>query len=164
MAIMLGGAAFHAAEKLKPPASRDWRPKFEDSIAGGDLERGRRLRPRRAAASAQLGRTCDHRPSALPSPATRHRAGARLHARDGGADRRAAADADGRVHMYPCFAFEFHLLLIAIAPDLGGTEVRRGGTEVRRYVVGHDCGTVINPKIVRGMTMGGIPAKLSCPA
>jgi 2-furoyl-CoA dehydrogenase large subunit len=57
--------------------------------------------------------------------------------------------ADGRVQMYPCFAFEFHLLLIAIDPDLGGTEVRR-------YVVGHDCGTVINPKIVRGMTMGGI--------
>jgi 2-furoyl-CoA dehydrogenase large subunit len=51
--------------------------------------------------------------------------------------------------MYPCFAFEFHLLLIAIDPDLGGSEVRR-------YVVGHDCGTVINPKIVRGMTMGGI--------
>jgi 2-furoyl-CoA dehydrogenase large subunit len=25
-----------------------------------------------------------------------------------------------------------------------------------RYVVGHDCGTVINPKIVRGMTLGGI--------
>jgi len=26
----------------------------------------------------------------------------------------------------------------------------------QRYVIGHDCGTVINPKIVRGMTMGGI--------
>jgi 2-furoyl-CoA dehydrogenase large subunit len=24
------------------------------------------------------------------------------------------------------------------------------------YRIGHDCGTVINPKIVRGMTMGGI--------
>ena len=57
--------------------------------------------------------------------------------------------ADGRVQMYPCFAFEFHLILIAIDPDLGKPEIRR-------YVVGHDCGTVINPKIVRGMTMGGI--------
>jgi len=57
--------------------------------------------------------------------------------------------ADGRVQMYPCFAFEFHLLLIAIDPDLGKPEIKR-------YVVGHDCGTVINPKIVRGMTMGGI--------
>src|SRR5262249_10591149 len=56
---------------------------------------------------------------------------------------------DGRVQMYPCFAFEFHLLLIAIDPDLGKADIRR-------YFVGHDCGTVINPKIVRGMTMGGI--------
>jgi CO/xanthine dehydrogenase Mo-binding subunit len=57
--------------------------------------------------------------------------------------------ADGRVQMYPCFAFEFHLLLMTIDAVLGKPEIRR-------YVVGHDCGTVINPKIVRGMTMGGI--------
>ena len=56
---------------------------------------------------------------------------------------------DGRVQMYPCYAFEFHLLLLAIDPHLGKPEIRR-------YVVGHDCGTVINPKIVRGMTLGGI--------
>src|SRR5262244_4101902 len=57
--------------------------------------------------------------------------------------------ADGRVQMYPCFAFEFHLLLMVIDPDLGKAEIKR-------YLVGHDCGTVINPKIVRGMTIGGI--------
>ena len=57
--------------------------------------------------------------------------------------------ADGRVQMYPCFSFEFHLVLVAIDPDLGKPEIKR-------YVIGHDCGTVINPKIVRGMTMGGI--------
>ncbi|HEX2215302.1 MAG TPA: molybdopterin cofactor-binding domain-containing protein, partial [Xanthobacteraceae bacterium] len=57
--------------------------------------------------------------------------------------------ADDRVHMYPCVSFEFHLVLMAIDKDLGKPEIRR-------YVVGHDCGTVINPKIVRGMTLGGI--------
>ena len=51
--------------------------------------------------------------------------------------------------MYPCFSFEFHLILMAI-----DTEV--GRPEIRRYAIGHDCGTVINPKIVRGMTLGGI--------
>ena len=51
--------------------------------------------------------------------------------------------------MYPCFAFEFHLILVTIDPVLGKLEFRR-------YLIGHDCGTVINPKIVRGMTMGGI--------
>ena len=56
---------------------------------------------------------------------------------------------DGRVQMYPCYSFEFHLMLVTIDPDLGKPEIKR-------YVIGHDCGTVINPKIVRGMTMGGI--------
>jgi 2-furoyl-CoA dehydrogenase large subunit len=56
---------------------------------------------------------------------------------------------DGRVQMYPCFSFEFHLMLMAIDPDIGRPEIRR-------YLLGHDCGTVINPKIVHGMTMGGI--------
>jgi 2-furoyl-CoA dehydrogenase large subunit len=57
--------------------------------------------------------------------------------------------ADGRVQMYPCFAFEFHVVLVAIDPEIGKPQIRR-------YVIGHDCGTVINPDIVRGMTLGGI--------
>src|SRR5439155_16005588 len=57
--------------------------------------------------------------------------------------------ADGRVQMYPCYSFEFHLILLTIDPELGKPEIKR-------YLLGHDCGTVINPKIVRGMTMGGI--------
>jgi aminocarboxymuconate-semialdehyde decarboxylase len=57
--------------------------------------------------------------------------------------------ADGRVQMYPCHSFEFHVVLAVIDPDLGKTELRR-------YVIGHDCGTVINPHIVKGMTLGGI--------
>ncbi|MGE0604993.1 MAG: xanthine dehydrogenase family protein molybdopterin-binding subunit, partial [Xanthobacteraceae bacterium] len=56
---------------------------------------------------------------------------------------------DDRIQMYPCFSFEFHVVLMSIDPDIGKPEFRR-------YVIGHDCGTVINPKIVHGMTMGGI--------
>ncbi|MBI3436088.1 MAG: xanthine dehydrogenase family protein [Proteobacteria bacterium] len=56
---------------------------------------------------------------------------------------------DGRVQMDPCFSFEFHLLLLTVDPDLGRPEFRQ-------WFVGHDCGTVINPMIVRGMTLGGI--------
>jgi CO/xanthine dehydrogenase Mo-binding subunit len=58
-------------------------------------------------------------------------------------------DGDDRVQMYPCTSFEFHLVLMAIDPDLGRPEILK-------YRIGHDCGVVINPKIVRGMTMGGI--------
>ena len=57
--------------------------------------------------------------------------------------------ADGRVQMYPCHSFEFHVVLVVIDPVLGKPELRR-------YVIGHDCGTVINPHIVKGMTLGGI--------
>jgi CO/xanthine dehydrogenase Mo-binding subunit len=57
--------------------------------------------------------------------------------------------ADGRVQMYPVHSFEFHVVLLVIDPLLGKPEIRR-------YVIGHDCGTVINPDIVRGMTLGGI--------
>jgi 2-furoyl-CoA dehydrogenase large subunit len=56
---------------------------------------------------------------------------------------------DGKTQMYPCYSFEFHLVLMAFDPVLARPEIRR-------YVVGHDCGTVINPQIVKGMTLGGI--------
>ncbi|MEE8332292.1 MAG: molybdopterin cofactor-binding domain-containing protein, partial [Alphaproteobacteria bacterium] len=57
--------------------------------------------------------------------------------------------ADGTVQMYPCYSFEAHVPLIAIDPDTGQVEILD-------YHIGHDCGTVINPDIVRGMTLGGI--------
>jgi 2-furoyl-CoA dehydrogenase large subunit len=58
-----------------------------------------------------------------------------------------AAD-DGTVQMYPCYSFEAHLVLAVIDP---GT----GVTDLERYVLAHDCGTVINPDVVRGMVLGG---------
>ena len=56
---------------------------------------------------------------------------------------------NGRAQMYPCYSFEFHLVLMAFDPVLARPEIRR-------YIIGHDCGTVINPHIVKGMTLGGI--------
>lgn len=57
--------------------------------------------------------------------------------------------ADGTVQMYPCYSFEAHVPLVVIDPDTGQVEILD-------YHIGHDCGTVINPDIVRGMTLGGI--------
>jgi 2-furoyl-CoA dehydrogenase large subunit len=57
--------------------------------------------------------------------------------------------ADGRVQIYPCYAFELHVALVTI-------DKVTGKPRIHDYFVGHDCGTVINPDIVRGMTMGGI--------
>jgi len=56
---------------------------------------------------------------------------------------------DGTVQMYPCYAFEAHIPLVTIDPETGQVEILD-------YYMGHDCGTVLNPDIVRGMTLGGI--------
>ena len=149
MAIMLGGAAFHAAQKLKTRlvaiAAHDLKiPPDRATYDGGDVFD--RTAPQNRCSWTELV-TIAHRyfhrlpGDTEPGLAFTHvmqvPTGGRL------------PSADGRVQMYPCFAFEFHLLLMAIDPDLGKADIKR-------YYVGHDCGTVINPKIVRGMTMGGI--------
>ena len=149
MAIMMGGAAFHAAQKLKDRivaiAAHNLDIPLERAAygAGGVSDR--------AAPQSRLSWndlvTIAHRnfhrlpPGTEPGLAFTHV----MQVPTGGQ----LPTADGRVQMYPCFAFEFHLILVAVDPDLGKPEIRR-------YFIGHDCGTVINPKIVRGMTMGGI--------
>jgi CO/xanthine dehydrogenase Mo-binding subunit len=149
MAIMLGGAAFHAAQKLKARlvaiAAHDLAiPPERATYVGGDVFD--RDAPRHRRSWVELV-TIAHRhfhrlpPGSEPGLAFMHVMQVPMGGR--------LPTPDGRVQMYPCFAFEFHLLLLAIDPDLGRPDIKR-------YFVGHDCGTVINPKIVRGMTMGGI--------
>ena len=57
--------------------------------------------------------------------------------------------ADGRVQMYPCYSFAAHIVY---------TEIDRltGKVTLPDYIIAHDCGTVINPDIVRGMVIGGL--------
>src|SRR5438552_1715327 len=56
---------------------------------------------------------------------------------------------EGRIQIYPCYAFEAHVVLVEIDPDTGKPAIRK-------YLCGHDCGVMINPDIVHGMTYGGI--------
>ncbi len=57
--------------------------------------------------------------------------------------------AEGRIQIYPCYAFEAHVVYVEVDPDTAKPSIRK-------YVCGHDCGTMINPDIVHGMTFGGI--------
>jgi 2-furoyl-CoA dehydrogenase large subunit len=149
MAIVLGGAAFHAAHKLKAKlvaiAAHDLGiPAERATYCDGDVfDRDDPQRRRTWQDLVTIAHRNFHRMPAgfEPGLSVSHV----MQVPTGGT----LPTADGRVHMYPCFSFEFHLVLLAIDPDLGKPEIKR-------YVVGHDCGTVINPKIVRGMTMGGI--------
>ena len=61
----------------------------------------------------------------------------------------ALPNADGTCQMYPCYSFEAHIPLVSVDPDTGKIEILE-------YYIGHDCGTVISPDVVRGMTFGGI--------
>jgi 2-furoyl-CoA dehydrogenase large subunit len=149
MAIMLGGAAFHAAEKLKAKltaiGAHDLGIPLERTVyvQGGVHDRNAPQHKRTWADLVQIAFRNYHRMPANMEPglAVEHV----YQVPTGGA----LPTADRRVQMYPCFSFEFHLLLISIDPGLGRTEIVR-------YRLGHDCGTQISPKIVRGMTMGGI--------
>ena len=149
MAIMLGGAAFHAAGKLKAKltaiGAHDLGIPLERAVyeQGNVYDRNAPQNKRSWADLVQIAFRNYHRMPADMEPglAVEHV----YQVPNGGT----LPTADGRVQMYPCFSFEFHLLLLAIDPDLGTPEIVR-------YRLGHDCGTQINPKIVRGMTMGGI--------
>jgi CO/xanthine dehydrogenase Mo-binding subunit len=149
MAIMLGGAAFHAATKLKNKlvaiAAHDLGVPAERLVyRDGDVsDPGAPDKRRTWAELVAIAHRHIHR---LPEGFEPGLSVSHIMAVPTGG---ALPTADGRVQMYPCYAFEFHLILMTIDPDLGKPAIRR-------YVVGHDCGTVINPKIVRGMTMGGI--------
>ena len=58
-------------------------------------------------------------------------------------------DENNRVQIYPCFSFQAHIPYVEIDP---GT----GHVSIQEYVIAHDCGTIINPDIVRGMVIGGL--------
>jgi CO/xanthine dehydrogenase Mo-binding subunit len=146
MAIMLGGAAHHAAHALKQKlmriAAHDLNvAEHELTYSGGAIaSAARRLTWQELVHIAH--RNVHRLPSGMePGLAASHV----YQVPTGGA----LPTSDGRVQMYPCYAFEFHLVLIEIDPEIGRPIFRR-------YLIGHDCGTVINPDIVRGMTLGGI--------
>lgn len=58
-------------------------------------------------------------------------------------------DEKNEVPLYPCFSFQAHVPLVEIDPDTGKVKVHD-------YIIAHDCGTAINPDIVRGMIIGGV--------
>jgi len=149
MAIMLGGAAFHAAQKLKAKlvaiAAHDLAIAVgAASYRAGDVSDSADPQRRRSWQDlVVIAHRHFHRlpPDMEPGLSVSHV----MQVPTGGT----LPTPDGRVQMYPCFSFECHLILLTIDPELGKPRILR-------YVVGHDCGTVINPKIVRGMTLGGI--------
>jgi 2-furoyl-CoA dehydrogenase large subunit len=145
MAIMMGGAAFHAANKIKAKILKVASHLFgcaPDAVAyeAGTVTGGGKSLDWMSLVTILHRHFHELPPEMDPGLEATHvfqvPTGTEL-------------PKDGKVQMYPCHSFEFHLILVVIDPIVGKPELRR-------YVIGHDCGTVINPHIVKGMTLGGI--------
>ena len=149
MAIMLGGAAQKAAEMIRERVIRIAAHNLgrdpsgvvyvDGTVAAADD-------PARRLSWDEIVRICHRRHHLMPpglEPGLQ--ASYTLQVPMGGT----MPDADGKVQMYPCFSFEAHMALVEI--DRG-----TGKVEIPEYYVAHDCGTIINPLIVKGMLLGGI--------
>jgi carbon-monoxide dehydrogenase large subunit len=58
-------------------------------------------------------------------------------------------DRDGRTQPYPTYSSAVHAAMVEV-------DVETGRVEIRRYVVVHDCGTMINPDLVEGQMQGAV--------
>ncbi|HEY4371938.1 MAG TPA: xanthine dehydrogenase family protein molybdopterin-binding subunit [Burkholderiales bacterium] len=149
MAIMLGGAAAGAAKKLKAKLLRIAAHNLGVPVADLQYESGNvfvAAAPDKRMTWAQLVEIAHRRYHQLPpgdEPGLQEKFV--MEVPTGGM----LPTADGRVQMYPCHSFESHLLLASIDPDTGKATIHR-------YVCGHDCGVMISPDVVHGMTYGGI--------
>jgi len=149
MAIMLGGAAAGAARQIKEAllaiAAHNFECAVEDlEYADGDV----RLKgaPEKKLSWTQLV-TIAHRNIHKMPPGLEPGLQAKFvwEVPTGGG----LPTPEGRIQIYPCYAFEAHVVYVEIDRDTGKPTIQR-------YLVGHDCGVMINPDIVHGMTYGGI--------
>jgi 2-furoyl-CoA dehydrogenase large subunit len=148
MAVMLGGAAFYAAQKIKEKLIRIGAKQLgcspeEASYSGGTISV---LGSAQSIGWLELIDIAHRNYHLLPPGMDPGLEASHVYQVPTGG---ALPTPDGRVQMYPCHSLEFHVVLAAIDPIIGKPELKR-------YVIGHDCGTVINPHIVKGMTLGGI--------
>ena len=149
MAIMLGGATAGAGKKIKASVTAIGAKKLGVAIDAVEYRDGNvvlRSDPSKKVSWEVIVEIAHRKFHELPEgmePGLQ--ASFVLEVPTGGA----LPDASGRVQMYPCYAFESHIVYAEIDRVTG--QVTLGP-----YTVGHDCGVMINPDIVHGMTYGGI--------
>ena len=148
MAVMLGGAAFNAAHKLKDKLKRIAAHQFGTPVDAITYHEGTLRSADQANELAWIEAvTIAHRYfHLLPEGEAPGLDVTDVYQVPTGGN---LPTEDGRVQMYPCHSFEFHCVLLSFDPIIAKPEIHR-------YVIGHDCGTMINPHIVKGMTLGGI--------
>ncbi len=149
MAIMLGGAAAGAARKLKETLIEIAAHNLGCTVESAEYRDGNvivRGNPQKRLTWDEIV-TIAHRKFHQMPPGIEPGLQAKFvwEVPTGGA----LPTADGVVQIYPCYAFEAHVVYVEIDPETAKPVLRK-------YVCGHDCGVMINPDIVHGMTLGGI--------
>jgi 3-oxo-Delta1-steroid hydratase/dehydrogenase large subunit len=149
MAIMLGGAAAGAAKKIKETllaiAAHNFECSPEDlEYRGGDVNlKGAPEKKMSWGELVEIAHRKFHRMPPDLEPGLQAKFVWEVPTGGG------LPGADGRIQIYPCYSFETHVVYVEIDPDTGKPTLGK-------YVCGHDCGVMINPDIVHGMTYGGI--------
>ncbi len=149
MAIMLGGAAAGAAQKIKSQIMQIAAHNLERPVEALEYEGGsvfERGAPANKLTYEQICTIAHRQYHKLPPGQEPGLQAEHVWQVPGGGQ---LPDENGKVQLYPCFSFQAHIPLIEIDPATG--KVR-----IAEYFIAHDCGTVINPDIVRGMIIGGI--------
>ncbi len=149
MAIMLGGAAAGAARKIKDKLISIAAHNLGVAASALDYDCGTifdRANPARKLTWEQLCTIAHRQYHKLPAGVEPGLQAEYVWQVPGGGH---LPDAQDKVQLYPCFSFQAHFALVEIDP---GT----GKVTILDYALAHDCGTVINPDIVRGMIIGGV--------
>lgn len=149
MAIMLGGAAAGAAQKIRETVIAIAAHNLGCSIEAAEYTEGNvsvRGHPEKRLTWDEIT-TIAHRKYHLMPPDVEPGLQAKFvwQVPTGGS----LPNAAGEVQIYPCYAFEAHIVYVELDPDTARPDIKK-------YVCGHDCGVMINPDIVHGMTYGGI--------
>ncbi len=149
MAIMLGGAAAGAAQKIRETVIAIAAHNLGCSIEAAEYSEGNvsvRGHPEKRLTWDEIT-TIAHRKFHQMPPGVEPGLQAKFvwQVPTGGS----LPNAAGEVQIYPCYAFETHIVYVELDPDTARPEIKK-------YVCGHDCGVMINPDIVHGMTYGGI--------
>jgi carbon-monoxide dehydrogenase large subunit len=144
MTLMLGGAMRRTTDKLRDKLRIMAAHQLEAGVADIEID-GDSYRiagdPDKSVSLKQLARTAYRATANLPP------------GMEPGLVEDTAYAGPGRprntIEAFPSYAFDFHLAMVEIDPET---------FEIffRRYLVVHDCGTVINPLVVDGFVYGGL--------
>ena len=133
--VMAGGATVNACRELIPRLLKIGAHLLKCSENEARFEKGKVLGPSGNVTVGQIAEAWYMRPEWLPQDANR-------------------AGLEASVAFKPkrdtgAFSYASHAIAVAVDPETGGVEILD-------YVIVEDCGTLVNPMVVEGQTLGGV--------